>query len=153
MITEASRPFSHRDDPSVPRFPDDRPIIIFDGDCVLCSRFASFVLRHDQKGGFRLMAGQSPTGQAIYRRLGLDPAEFETNILLYRGRAWFKSAGTIRMFQLLGFPWSTSVLLHAVPRTLLDRLYDLIARNRLAWFGRRDRCFLPEPSQRARFLE
>jgi hypothetical protein len=36
-------PFSYRSDPAVPSFPDDRPIIIFYGHCVLCSRFARFL--------------------------------------------------------------------------------------------------------------
>jgi predicted DCC family thiol-disulfide oxidoreductase YuxK len=144
--------YSYREDPAVPDFPDDRPIVIFDGHCVLCSGFARFFLKHDKRATFRLMAGQSPLGQAIYRHLGLDPTNFETNILLYQGRAWYKSHGTIKIFQLLGFPWSASILLKAIPRPLLDSLYSLVARNRLKWFGRRDQCFLPDPAQRDRFL-
>ena len=38
-------PYSYRQDATVPRFPDDRPIIIFDGHCALCSGWARFVLR------------------------------------------------------------------------------------------------------------
>jgi hypothetical protein len=30
-------PYSYRCDSAVPSFPDDRPIIIFDGYCALCS--------------------------------------------------------------------------------------------------------------------
>ena len=37
--------YSYRSDPTVPAFPDDRPIIIFDGKCVFCSVFARFILR------------------------------------------------------------------------------------------------------------
>lgn len=147
-----SRAFSYREDPSVPSFPDDRPIIIFDGYCVLCSRFARFVLRHDRKAVFRLLAAQTPLGQAIYRHLGLDPVKFETNVLLEDGRAWFKSAGTIRMFAHLGLPWSLSGILRLVPRALLDRLYDWIAGNRLRWFGTQSVCFLADPAQQDRFL-
>ena len=43
-------PFSYRHDPSVPTFADDKPVIIFDGHCALCSGWASFVLRHDRAG-------------------------------------------------------------------------------------------------------
>ena len=25
--------YSYRDDPAVPSFPDDRPLVLFDGDC------------------------------------------------------------------------------------------------------------------------
>ena len=52
-------PYDYRADPAVPRFADDRPIIIFDGKCVLCSWFARFVLRTDRTGRFRLLAAQS----------------------------------------------------------------------------------------------
>jgi predicted DCC family thiol-disulfide oxidoreductase YuxK len=147
------RAYGYRQDPSVPAFPDDRPIIVFDGHCVLCSRFAQFVLRHDRRAVFRLMAAQTPIGQALYRHLHLDPVQFETNVLLEDGQAWFKSAGTIRMFERLGFPWSLCGVLRAVPRPLLDRLYNLIARNRLRWFGSRSICFLADPAHRDRFIE
>lgn len=123
-------PYSDRNDPSVPAFEDDRPIIVFDGHCVLCSRFARFVLRHDRHAVFRLMAAQSPLGQALYRHYRLDPVNFETNVLLDQGRAWFKSAGTIRMFIKLGFPWSLAAAWRLVPQPLLDRLHEVVARNR-----------------------
>jgi predicted DCC family thiol-disulfide oxidoreductase YuxK len=145
-------PFSYRSDPSVPAFADDRPVIIFDGHCVLCSRFARFVLRHDHRAVFRLMAAQSPLGQALYRHYGLDPVNFETNVLLDGGRAWFKSAGSIRMFVKLGLPWTLVGLLRVVPRPLLDRLYEVVARNRFRWFGASSVCFVADPAHSDRFL-
>jgi predicted DCC family thiol-disulfide oxidoreductase YuxK len=97
------------------------------------------------------MAAQSSLGQALYRHYNLDPVSFETNVLLENGRAWFKSAGTIRIFTLLGWPWSLARILRAVPRTLLDRLYNVVARNRLRWFGSQS-CFLMDPAHKDRFL-
>jgi predicted DCC family thiol-disulfide oxidoreductase YuxK len=145
-------PYSYRADPSVPAFPDDRPIIIFDGHCVLCSRFARFVLRHDRIANFRLMAAQSQLGQALYRHLSLDPVNFETNILFEDGRAWFKSEGSIRILSRLGFPWSLAVITTVIPRPLRDRLYDVVARNRIRWFGRQSACYLSDPGHQDRFL-
>ena len=40
--------FSYRDDPSAPPFPDDRPIVIFDGKRAMCSGFARIIVRHDR---------------------------------------------------------------------------------------------------------
>jgi predicted DCC family thiol-disulfide oxidoreductase YuxK len=148
----ADTAFSYRADPSVPPFPDDRPIIIFDGHCVLCSRFAQFVLRHDKPAAFRLLAAQTPLGQSLYRHLGLDPVHFQTNVLLENGQAWFKSEGTIRMFSQLGFPWSSCKVLRLVPRRLLDRAYDWIAGHRLQWFGTQSVCFVADPTHPDRFL-
>ena len=144
--------YSYRADPRVPPFRDDKPIIVFDGHCVLCSRWAQFVMRHDAAKRFRLLAAQTPLGTALYAHYGLDSVDYETNVLLEDGRAWLKSEGTIRMFERLGFPWSAMKVMRALPRALRDRLYTVVARNRLAWFGRRDTCFLPEPSDADRFI-
>ena len=144
--------YSWRDDTSVPAFADDRPTLIFDGHCVLCSSFAQFILRHDRERRFRLLAAQTPLGAALYRHLGLHPTEYETNILLEDGRAWFKSEGSIRVFEGLGFPWSLMALGRLLPRPLRDRLYGVIARNRLRWFGTRETCYRPGPADADRFL-
>jgi predicted DCC family thiol-disulfide oxidoreductase YuxK len=145
-------PFSYRGDPAVPPFPDDRPIIVFDGQCVLCSGFAQFILRHDKHHRFRLLAAQTPLGAALYRHFGLDPVDYETNILIEQGRAWLKSEGSIRIFVRLGFPWSLTAVGWLVPLAVRDRLYEQVARNRYRWFGIRQTCYLPDPSEADRFL-
>lgn len=145
-------PFSYRADPSVPAFPDDRPVIVFDGDCALCSAFARFVLRYDRQGRFRLLPAQTPLGRALYLHYGLDPDEYETNVLIDDGVAWFKSAGSIRMAAGLGLPWSLARALRILPAPLLDRLYDLVARNRIRLFGRTPACYLTDRDHADRFL-
>jgi predicted DCC family thiol-disulfide oxidoreductase YuxK len=152
MNDPAHEPFSYRDDPMVPFFPDDRPIIVFDGKCVLCSGFARFVVKHDRRQRFRLLPAQSPLGAAIYSHYGLHPTDYETNLLLDDGRVWLKSEGSIRMFEGLGFPWSLATIARVLPRLLRDRFYDLIARNRIRWFGARAVCLMSVPGHNDRFL-
>lgn len=144
--------YSYRDDPAVPKFPDDRPIIVFDGYCVLCSGWVSFVLRHDRRAVYRLLPAQSSIGHALYVHYGLDPQNYETYILIESGVARFKSEAAIRMMQGLGFPWSLAAILRLVSSRWLDRLYALVARNRFRLFGRRATCFLPDPRHDDRFL-
>jgi predicted DCC family thiol-disulfide oxidoreductase YuxK len=66
----------------VPSFPDDKPIIVFDGMCVICSGWAQFVIRHDRDKRFRLLAAQTLLGAALYAHYGLDSADYETNLLI-----------------------------------------------------------------------
>ncbi len=146
------RPYSYREDPGVPPFPDDRPIIIFDGYCALCSGWAAFVLRHDPAGRFRLLSAQSPLGHALYVHYGLNPQDYETNILIADGIAWFKSEGSIRMAEGLGFPWSLAAVFRVLPTRWRDRAYETVARNRLRWFGKRATCYRPEPRFADRFI-
>jgi predicted DCC family thiol-disulfide oxidoreductase YuxK len=145
-------PYSYRRDPAVPDFPDERPLVIFDGNCVLCSGFAQFLLRRDRRRAFRLLAAQTPTAAALYVHYRLDPKIYETNILLENGRAWFKSEASIRIIERLGFPWRLISIARVLPRPWRDRLYDIIARNRLRWFGVRDTCLLSLPADADRFL-
>ncbi len=145
-------PYSYRANPAVPPFPDDHPIIIFDGHCVMCSSFARFILRHDKQAKYRLLPAQTPLGTALYQHFGLDPVNYETNILLKDGCAWLKSEGSLKMFQGLGLPWSLSLVLRVLPLPTRDWLYSLVARNRLRWFGRSEVCFLTDPAHLDRFL-
>jgi predicted DCC family thiol-disulfide oxidoreductase YuxK len=150
LVEEA---YSYRSDPAVPSFPDDRPILIFDGNCVLCSTFVQFILRTDRERRFRLLAAQTPIGAALYRHFGLNPTDYETNILLEDGRVWLKSEGSLRIFERLGFPWSLMSVGRLLPRFVRDWLYEIVARNRLRWFGRRQTCYLPDATHADRFIE
>ena len=145
-------PYSYRDDPAVPPFADDKPIIIFDGYCALCSGWAAFVLRHDRAGKYRLLSAQSSLGHALYMHYGLDPQDYQTNILIEDGVASFKSEGSIRMAEGLGFPWRLAGILRILPLAWRDRLYETVARNRLKWFGKRATCYRPDPRFAGRFI-
>lgn len=157
--------YSYRDDPRVPAFADDKPVIVFDGHCVLCSAWAQVVLKHDRHQRYRLLAAQTPLGQALYAHYGLGmnagphtqpgkaEPDYQSNLLLMEGRVFIKSDGTIRMVAGLGGPWRLVQLLRCVPTAWMDLLYSWVARNRLHWFGRREVCFLPRREDADRFLD
>jgi len=152
MRVRAREAFSYRGDPDVPPFPDERPLLVFDGTCVLCSAAAQFVMRRDRRRVFRLLAAQTTLGAALYRHYGLDPVRYETNILIEDGRAWFRSEAVIRVLARLGFPWSVAVAARVLPSALREPIYDIIANNRIRWFGARDQCYAPQPEDADRFL-
>jgi predicted DCC family thiol-disulfide oxidoreductase YuxK len=132
--------YSYRHDPSVPSFPDDKPLFIFDGVCVLCSSGAGWLMRHDQRHLFRFTSAQSPLGKALYRHYGasLD----ETYLLLDQGRLFDKSAGYLRMIEILGGWWLLLEIFRLIPRRIRDYFYDVVARNRYKWFGKTESCKL-----------
>jgi predicted DCC family thiol-disulfide oxidoreductase YuxK len=146
-------PYQYRADPAVPRFSDDRPIVVFDGRCALCSSFAQFILQKDRYARFRLLAAQTELGGALYRHFDLDPVDYQTHIFLQDGKACFRSEATMRILGGLGMPWRLLAMCgRVVPPPLRDAVYDMVARNRVRWFGAREQCYLPEPSQADRFL-
>jgi predicted DCC family thiol-disulfide oxidoreductase YuxK len=126
-------------------------VILFDGVCVLCSRWARFVIARDPSASFRFVAVQEPYGLELARRLDIDAAFPETNAAILAGKAFFKSDAAIEVLSRLP-DWSWARLCRLVPRGLRDAIYDLIARNRYRWFGRADECLLPTPELARHFL-
>lgn len=145
-------PFSYRNDPKVPRFPDDHSVFMFDGHCVLCSRSIDIILRYDRMKRFRLLPAQSALAHALYIHYGLDPEHLQTNVLLIAGRALFKSEGSIRLAMGLGFPWRLAVVFRLLPRRLADAFYEWVAKNRCRSMGCCSTCYLPRAVDRDRFI-
>lgn len=144
--------YSYRRDPAVPAFPDDLGVVVFDGDCAMCSGSARTVLRLDGRGRFRVLPAQSPLGQALYTHYGLDKRDLSTFILIQDGVAQFKSDAVIRVAEGLGGVVSVAGVLRLVPRGLRDRVYDWVARNRLRFNRGRTVCRLTADVDRERIL-
>ncbi|MEO1221187.1 MAG: DCC1-like thiol-disulfide oxidoreductase family protein [Pseudomonadota bacterium] len=136
--------------------PRDKPIIVFDGVCVLCTANARFVLKNDHRGHFRMAAMQDAAGAAIMRHAGLDPLDPTSFILLDAesdgGRIWMNSDAVLHMWSELGWPWRAGAVFRLIPRLVRDPIYKMIARNRYKWFGKREECWVPSPEQAARIL-
>jgi predicted DCC family thiol-disulfide oxidoreductase YuxK len=125
-------------------------LILFDGVCVFCSRWVRFVITHDPERRFRFVAIQSDAGRKLAARYGIDPERPQTNAVVWDGRILFKSDAALTV---LGQLDGTRALagLRGLPRPLRDLVYDLIARNRYAIFGRTESCMVPSAEDRARF--
>ncbi|QHQ33900.1 thiol-disulfide oxidoreductase DCC family protein [Algicella marina] len=128
-------------------------LIVFDGNCVLCSRFFRFILRHDRQQRFRFATAQGQLGQRLYSELGLPLDDFETNLVLTGGQIHQNLDAFAAAMTALGWPWRALGLLRHLPGLVKAPLYHLVARNRYRIFGRRSTCLVPEPSLRARFMD
>jgi predicted DCC family thiol-disulfide oxidoreductase YuxK len=131
-----------------------QPLYFFDGYCVLCSGFVQFCFEHDGDGTLKFAAAQSPLGARVLDALGLPTNTLDRTILLVEGDEVFsQSTAVLRSLRhLRGWPrWL--VPLRWVPRFIRDPIYDLIARNRYDWFGRRSTCFVATAAMRARVID
>ena len=144
--------YSYRSDKTVPDFDDSQPIIVFDGHCALCSGWVQFVLKRDKRKQFNFIVAQSGLGEALYAHYGLKSEDYDTNLLISDGLVREKSDGSLAMFTRLGGVWRAMDIFRVIPTGLRDFIYDIIARNRLKWFGQRTNCFVPTADIKARFL-
>jgi predicted DCC family thiol-disulfide oxidoreductase YuxK len=137
---------------------DGAHLVLYDGVCGFCNRLLQFILAHDRRVVFAFAPLQSAIGRSTVERFGGNPDElssfyvvsnFRTDLarMVGRGRAALFIVGE------LGWPWKVAVLFRAVPTAILDRMYDVVARNRYRLFGRFDRCLIPPPEYRRRFID
>ena len=117
-------------------------LILFDGVCVLCSGGCRFVSRRDRRGYFRYVPIQLAEGRPLAEQLGIDPDRPDSFAFVAAGQAYVKSEAALRIARELPY-WQWTWGFHFIPRRIRDALYDLVARNRYRWFGRRDACMLP----------
>lgn len=127
-------------------------IWLFDGLCNFCSGSVQAALRLDREGTVRFVPLQSPFGQAIAQRYGLDLENPESFLFFDRGRPLRASDAVLALARRLGPPANAAALFGAVPRPLRDAAYGLVARNRYRLMGKRKACMVPTPEQRARFI-
>lgn len=132
---------------------ETRPLLLFDGVCNLCNRSVRFIIERDKKKKFRFAPLQGTAGQEILRRFGLSPDDINSFILLEGDKIYTRSTGALRVARKLRGGWKLLYGFIIVPRIIRDAVYDVIARNRYKWFGKKEECLLPAPELKERFLD
>jgi predicted DCC family thiol-disulfide oxidoreductase YuxK len=130
---------------AAPNLPAQR-LILFDGICVLCSRGYRFVTARDPERRYRFVAIQSDEGRALASANNIDPDNPSTFILIGEGRTYVRSDAALRILASLPW-WRWAAMLRFIPERWRDAAYDIIARNRYRWFGKRDTCLMPDPAR------
>lgn len=129
------------------------PIILFDGVCNLCNNTVQFILKRDKKEQFRFGSLQGNAGQQLLQRFHLPTTDFGSFVLVEGDRFYTRSTAVLRMLKRLGGGWSLLYSFIIVPKFIRDGVYNLVARNRYKWFGKREECMVPKPELKARFLD
>ena len=158
--------------PTVP--PASEPVLLYDGACGVCARSIQFILRHDNRDrSLRFASLQSDFGQRILAAapeledvdsvIWVDadpgsrpepPPRLGPGAPLPPLQTRIRSDAALTAAAYLGGGWRWMARAGRLfPRRLRDAAYDLVARNRHRLAGRSDRCLLPTPEQRRRFLD
>ena len=145
-------------------------LVLFDGVCNLCNSSVLFIIDRDPDARFRFAALQSEAAADALASVGAEVPDHAADsgavsgtvsgtasgvdsiVLIQGGRVYQRSDAALRIAQGLRRPWPLLGTLLVVPRPVRDWVYDVIARNRYRWFGRRDACRIPTPELKGRFV-
>ena len=132
----------------------EHSIILFDGVCNLCNRAVQFIIKRDKNDRYRFSALQSEHAKKLTSERNIDTDKIDSIILIEPGKAYYiKAAAALEIGKSFGGLWRTLALFEWVPPVISNWVYDLVARNRYRWFGRKEQCMVPTQELKAKFLE
>ena len=130
-----------------------KPIILFDGVCNYCNAMVNFIIRQDREKKFIFAPLQSVTAQQLLLLHNLPLSDFNSFVLIHERKAYLRSSASLHVFNKLPWYWKWTQLFWIIPAFLRDGVYNLIARNRYNWFGKKEACMVPTPELKTRFLD
>ena len=136
----------------IDNLPKDKKIVLFDGVCNYCNDKINFIIRNDKQDVFRFVALQSETGQKIIKYLGID-SSIDSIILYEPGYAYFiKSEAVFRIIKHLSSAVKLLLVFNFIPTSIKNIFYDIIAKNRYSWYGKKESCMIPTEEVKRKFI-
>lgn len=127
-------------------------VLFYDGVCAMCNGIVKGMLRADAERVFHFAPLQGETA-ALARSLHPSfPGDMETVVYVRRGEVFVRSRAAALAMRELPYPAKALSWFRLLPVWLTDFFYGIIARVRYRVFGRYERCPLPPPEDRDRFL-
>lgn len=132
-------------------------IIFFDGKCSFCSRTVIFLLDRTSGSPFKFASLQSQAATSLVpeHAVSSDSNLAPKTVVFYRHESPLIRSEAVEaiMIDLGGFYKIVAKLGKVIPLILKNAIYDFIAKNRYAWFGKTESCYLPPESQKNLFLD
>ncbi|SKB75111.1 Predicted thiol-disulfide oxidoreductase YuxK, DCC family [Maribacter arcticus] len=102
---------------------------------------------------FRFAALQSETGRKLLAERNIDTEDIDSIILIEPNVAYYtKSTAALEIGKnLKGLRTLSSILLW-LPESFRNIVYDIVAKNRYKWYGKKESCMIPTPKLKEKFL-
>jgi len=131
---------------------DQKSIILFDGICNLCNASVRFILKRDQTKQFLFTSLQSDASKKLLLQYKVKKIGMDSILLIEDGKIHQKSTAVLKICRHLNWPWKMFSVAHHLPESFRDRIYDLVAKYRYQWFGKKDSCTMMMPEFKNRFI-
>ncbi|MFL2574531.1 MAG: thiol-disulfide oxidoreductase DCC family protein [Flavobacteriales bacterium] len=129
-----------------------KKIILFDSTCLMCNNFVKYLIKLDKDEVFKFSSTNGVTAKKIFEK-STDQLEKIDSVIFYNKKVYTKSSAVINILSELGGIYKLAYIFNIIPSFISDSIYDYIARNRFQWFGKLDKCPMPEKKNISRFLD
>ena len=126
-------------------------IVFYDGDCALCNRTVSFLIKADKNKRLKFAPLEGVTAKLLSIN---EFADGEASVVFYNNeKVDYKSTAILNIIRELPFPWNLFYVLKIVPPFIRDYCYKVIGKNRYNWFGKAKSCIMNESKYKGRLLD
>ena len=132
---------------------NQHPIILIDGECVLCNGFIRFLSRKDTKGLFHYGTLQSSYAKKLQEEYQINLSGIETVIAVDQERVFTHSEVLKLVAQKLRGFWLIVLPFYVLPNGIRTAIYNWAAKNRYRWFGNTDVCVLYDEGLQKRVID
>jgi len=132
---------------------DENPIVLFDGECLLCNKSVQFLLKNEEGDHLRFASLQSKTGQNLLGHYSFPLNYSDSIVFIHNGVAYTHSTAVLKVAKYLKWKWQWLRFLYIIPTPVRDYIYKWVAKNRISWFGKTDSCMFLTSDLKKKFLE
>lgn len=132
---------------------EEAPVILFDGVCNFCNYWVNFAIKRDRRKKLKFTTLQGQAAKQLLSQYHINPTSLSSVIFIDKGKAYTQSSAAIRICKYLAGGWKLFYGFMIIPKFIRDFFYNIIARNRYRWFGKKESCMVPTPELRERFLD
>lgn len=109
---------------------EEKPILLIDEECTLCSSLVAFLERNGVGDQFHILSLFKEEGKKNLIINGLPENYDQSVVYIERGKAYLKSDAVFKVLKKMHGIWPVFTWLKIMPRKLRDSIYNLIAKNR-----------------------
>ncbi len=130
----------------------NEPVILFDGICNYCNSMVNFVIKRDKKASLKFTPLQSNVAQQLLAGNHFLITDLSSFVFIEKDIIFTSSTAALRVCKYLNGLWPLMYGFIIVPKFIRDGIYNLISKNRYKWFGKKEKCMIPSPEIKERFL-
>lgn len=132
---------------------EETRIILFDGVCNFCNYWVIFAIKKDSSKKLRFAPLQGNAARKLLLQHSINPTSLSSVVFIDDNKAWTQSSAALRICRYLDGGWKLFYGLIIIPKFIRDFIYNIVARNRYKWFGKKESCMMPTPELKERFLD
>lgn len=134
----------------------EQNIVFFDGVCNMCNGLVTYLMKKDQNHLLYYSSLQSEYAKDLLKKYNVeyDEDNMQTIYFFNEGKLYSHSTAILKIIAVLNpFYSGMSKFLLIINKTLRDKIYGFVSKNRYKFFGKKNTCRLPTKEEASRFLQ